>query len=158
MALWRLYYHLVWATKERYPLITPEIEPELYGYIIGKAHALECIVHAIGGTEEHVHLLASVPPKLSIASFVKGIKGSSSHHLNHGVPNPSSKFGWQRGYGVFSLSGKQLDDAVAYIRNQKAHHQEGSTIAALERADHEDDGATIWNHGEAVAKIRIVKP
>jgi REP element-mobilizing transposase RayT len=49
MALWRLYYHLVWAAKERQPLITPDKEPKLYSYIIGKADALGSIVHAIGG-------------------------------------------------------------------------------------------------------------
>ena len=66
MALWRLYYHLVWATKERNPFITQDIEPALYGYIIGKAQALNCIIHAIGGMENHIHLVASVPPKVSV--------------------------------------------------------------------------------------------
>ncbi|RDH47132.1 IS200/IS605 family transposase, partial [Mastigocladus laminosus WC112] len=49
MALWRLYYHLVWTTKERQPLITTNLETQLYGYIIGKADQLGSIIHAIGG-------------------------------------------------------------------------------------------------------------
>ena len=61
MALWRLYYHLVWATKERQPLITLEKEPKLYNYIIGKADALGSIIHAIGGIENHIHLVVSIP-------------------------------------------------------------------------------------------------
>jgi putative transposase len=85
MAFWRLYYHLVWAMKERELLISPNLETKLYGYIIGKADALSCIVHAIGGMEDHIHLVVSIPPTLSIADFVKKIKGSSSYHWNHSL-------------------------------------------------------------------------
>ena len=155
MALWRLYYHLIWATKARHPLITPDIDLVLYGYIIGKAHALGCIIHAIGGTENHVHLVASIPPKISIADFVKGIKGSSAHHLNHNPTHSFPQFGWQRGYGVFSLGHKQLDEAVAYVKNQKIHHQQATTISALEQDNDEDDGPDTWNDGEAISDIKI---
>lgn len=142
MVLWRLYYHLVWATKERQPLITPDKEPNLYSYIIGKADNLGSIIHAIGGIEDHIHLIVSIPPRLSISEFVKNIKGSSAHHLNHGLTNPDSPFCWQRGYGVFSLGGKQLAQAVDYVLNQKLHHQQGTTIASLERDSDEQDTAT----------------
>ena len=156
MALWRLYYHLVWATKERLPLITSDIEPQLYGYIIGKAHALGCITHAIGGIEDHIHNMVSVPPKLSVAEFVKNIKGSSAHYINYGDFDCPSKFVWQRGYGVFSLGGKQLDRAVEYVRNQKQHHQEGTIISYLEQIQEEDEGPAPWNHGKALEGIRVI--
>lgn len=142
MVLWRLYYHLVWATKERQPLITPDKEPNLYSYIIGKADNLNSIIHAIGGIENHIHLIVSIPPRLSISEFVKNIKGSSAHHLNHGLTNPYSPFSWQRGYGVFSLGGKQLAQAVEYVRNQKLHHLQCTTIASLERDSDEQNTAT----------------
>jgi REP element-mobilizing transposase RayT len=145
MALWRLYYHLVWATKERQALITPDKESKLYSYIIGKADTLGCIVHAIGGIENHIHLVASIPPSLSIADFVKNIKGSSAHHLNYGLPNSCSSFNWQRGYGVFSLGGKQLAQAVDYVKNQKAHHLQGTTISALEQDSQEDNALLAGN-------------
>ncbi len=70
MALWRLYYHLVWTTKNREPLIDHKREAKLYPYILGKADYLNCIIHAINGTENHLHVIASIPPKLSIAEFV----------------------------------------------------------------------------------------
>lgn len=130
--LWRIYYHLVWATKKRQPLITADKEPELYNYIIGKADNLGSIIHAIGGVENHIHLIDSIPPSLSVANFVKNIKGSSAHHLNHSLTN-SDLFIWQRGYGVFSLGGKQLPQAVDYVLNQKAHHLQGTTISSLEQ-------------------------
>ena len=134
MSLWRLYYHLVWATKKRQPLITSTLEPQLYRYIIGKSDALGCIVHAVGGIEDHIHLVVSIPPSLSIANFVKQIKGSSAHYLNHYCASPSS-FKWQRGYGVFSLGEKQLDRAVAYVKRQKFHHAQRTAIASLENSD-----------------------
>ena len=155
MALWRLYYHLIWATRDRDPLIGTDIEQELYGYIIGKSNALESITHAIGGVQDHIHLVVSIPPKLSIADFVKGIKGSSAHHLNHGMDSPMANFGWQRGYGVFSLGGKQLAQAVNYVRNQKQHHRQGTTIATLEEDHHHlDDAPASWNKGAAIGDIR----
>ena len=140
MALWRLYYHIVWATKERMPLITPDIEERLYGYLVGKADYLESIIHALGGVEDHIHLVVSIPPKHSVAEFVRKLKGSSSHHVNSEVLDDSGSFRWQRGYGIFSLGGKQLDKAVAYVRKQKLHHAEGTTISVLEQSMHENDG------------------
>jgi REP element-mobilizing transposase RayT len=139
MALWRLYYHLVWTTKERQPLITIDLETQLYGYIIGKADQLGSIIHAIGGIENHIHLIASIPPKLSISDFVQNLKGSSAYHLNH-LSSSKDVFAWQRGYGVFSLGSKQLEQAVAYVKNQKTHHFNGTTISSLEQHNHEDDG------------------
>ncbi|MEM8778128.1 MAG: IS200/IS605 family transposase [Cyanobacteria bacterium P01_G01_bin.49] len=138
MALWRLYYHLVWATKERESLIDNQREARLYPYIVGKADSINCIIHAINGTENHIHLIASIPPSLSIAEFVKRIKGSSSHYLNQNFPN-ASKFSWQEGYGVFSLGAKQLDTAIAYVENQKIHHQQNTTIVMLEYIDHNNN-------------------
>jgi REP-associated tyrosine transposase len=140
VALWRLDYHLVWATKERLPLIQPELKPILYGHLFGKADSLQCIIHAIGGTEDHIHIVASIPPKLSVADFVKHLKGSSAHHLTQTLAGTSTAFGWQRGYGVLSLGSKQLPDARAYVGNQKTHHNQGSIIASLEAEKHEDDG------------------
>ena len=144
MALWRLYYHLVWATKDRRDLITLAMEDNLFGYIIGKSVALGGIVHAINGTENHVHLVASIPPKISISAFVKGIKGASSHNINKGPIPYEHTFRWQGGYGIFSLGQKQLPYTIAYVQNQKEHHRNDSTIPVLERIDQEDDGPTPW--------------
>jgi putative transposase len=133
MALWRLYYHLIWATKKRQPLINVDVESKLYSYLIGKADSLSSIVHAIGGIEDHIHLVVSIPPRLSIADFVKTLKGSSAHHLNYSVHDSNTKFSWQEGYGVFSLGSKQLQQAVDYALNQKIHHLNGTAIASLEQ-------------------------
>ncbi|MBW4510529.1 MAG: IS200/IS605 family transposase [Scytonematopsis contorta HA4267-MV1] len=133
MPLWRLYYHLVWTNKERQPMITLNKETELYGYIIGKSDALNCIVHAVGGTENHIHLVVSIPPTLAISEFTKKIKGSSSHHLNHSLNFDYQPFSWQEGYGVFAFGSKQLEQTIAYVNNQKIHHYEGTTNSHLEK-------------------------
>jgi putative transposase len=148
MAFWRLYYHLVWATKGRAPMITPEKEAKLYPYIIGKADTLNCIIHACDGIEDHIHLVISIPPHLSISELVKLLKGSSSHHLNQIFSNNPDKFGWQEGYGVFSLGQKQLGQAVAYVINQKIHHQQGSINSYLEQITNQDDPPSRWTPNE----------
>ncbi|MGB3642579.1 MAG: IS200/IS605 family transposase [Rivularia sp. (in: cyanobacteria)] len=133
MSLWRLYYHIVWATKQRQNLIKPEHEIEIYDYIIGKSSALNSIIHGIGGTENHIHLIASIPPTLAISEFVKKIKGSSSRYINQDLNPNSIKFSWQEGYGIFSLGSKQLNQALAYVKNQKQHHAQGTINVHLEK-------------------------
>ena len=59
-----LFYHIVWSTKYRLPLIDPIWEAELYGYMRGKAMALECFLHAINGTADHTHVVISIPPSV----------------------------------------------------------------------------------------------
>jgi putative transposase len=150
MALWRLYYHFGWATKERNPIITAGIEVNLHRYIIGKADSLHCIIHAINGTEDHIHVIASIPPTLSISNFVKHIKGSSAHHVNHVLSHAAKNFAWQAGYGVFSLGRKHLDQAVVYVQNQKTHHAKGTIISSLERETNDDDMPEKWRSSDAL--------
>jgi putative transposase len=82
MPYWRLFYHIVWSTKNRLALIDPAWEKDLYRYIWGKATALECIPHAIGGMPDHLHVAISIPPKFSVATLIGKLKGASSHHIN----------------------------------------------------------------------------
>ena len=67
MAYWRLFYHLVWATHQRRPLITPELEPILYNFVKAKAIGLDATVFVINGVADHVHCVVAIPP--SIASL-----------------------------------------------------------------------------------------
>jgi len=132
MPYWKLFYHFVWATKRREPLILPEFEADLYAIIATKVKEMGGIVHAIGGMEEHIHLATSIPPKLAIATFIGEVKGNSSHFVNHTV-HPEFKFYWQDEYGVLSFSEKNLPAIVRYIKNQKKHHAEHNLNDALEK-------------------------
>ena len=134
MPYWKLYYHFVWGTKNRLPLIDSVLEPELYRAIAAKAQKLDGIVHAIGGIEDHVHFSVSLPPKLAPAKFIGDVKGNSSHFMNY-VIKPDFEFHWQAEYGVVSFGERNLASVVGYIHNQKQHHSEGTLIAAMERMD-----------------------
>jgi len=82
---------------------------------------------------DHIHLIVSIPPKISIAEFVKHLKGGSSRYLNQSIGHKD--FGWQREYGVFTLGGKQLEGAIDYVKNQKHHHAESTIVQSLESVD-----------------------
>jgi putative transposase len=132
MSYWRLFYHFVWGTKKRLPLIKPEFETDLYHVITAKAEELTALVHAVGGVEDHIHLAVSVPPKLALSHFIGQVKGSSSHFVNH-VVKPDFEFHWQNEYGVISFGEKQLSFVVRYIHHQRTHHAEGNVQERLER-------------------------
>ena len=127
----QLYLHYVWATWDRLPLITPEIQKLVYASIIQECEQLKCTVIAIGGIEDHVHVLTGFPSTVSIAEVVKQIKGSSSHFINHEV-NPSEFFKWQGSYAAFTVSHDAIDNVANYIRNQATHHHQKSTIPTWE--------------------------
>jgi putative transposase len=72
MPYYRLFYHMVWATKNREPLITVEFETSLHNVIAAKAKKLGAFVYTAGGVEDHIHLVATVPPKIALADFISG--------------------------------------------------------------------------------------
>ncbi len=69
MSYWRLFYHAVWSTKYRQPLIDPAWEKELMDYLWGKAAAMECVPRAINCMSDHLHVVLSIPPRLAIATI-----------------------------------------------------------------------------------------
>jgi len=131
MSYWRLFYHAVWSTQDRQPLIDPGWEKELYGYLWGKATALECIPHAINGMPDHLHIVVSIPPRLAVADIIGRLKGASSHHINE--RHPGFGFAWQGEYSVFSISESSLDKVVSYVKAQKRHHSERMIIDLFEK-------------------------
>lgn len=127
----QLYLHCVWATWDRLPLITPDIQETLYASISRQCDQLRCTVIAIGGIEEHVHLLTGFPPTLSVSDLVKHIKGGSSHLITHEI-KPGEFFKWQGSYGAFTVGNNQIDTVANYIRNQAIHHQQKSLVSNWE--------------------------
>lgn len=82
MTYWRLFYHLVWTTKRREPMITSDIEPDLYRALAHKAIEINTSVYAINGMPDHVHVVASIAPTVGIPHFVQMLKGSSSRFVH----------------------------------------------------------------------------
>ena len=128
----RLYVHLVWATWDRAPLIVPQIQQRVYGVMQHHASQLGAEVIAIGGIEDHVHVLARFPPKLALAVLVGRMKGASSYLAEQVLGHT---FKWQGAYGAFTLSQRGVPRVREYILNQEAHHRDGTTIPALETTD-----------------------
>jgi putative transposase len=146
MSFWRLYYHLVWATKNREQLIRPEAESQLYAYVVAKAAEMDVYVYAINGWYDHVHLVVSIPPKHSVADVVRRLKGASAHYLNHAV-HLDYHFAWQDTYGVLSLGERQRPVAEAYVAGQKDHHENQTVNPWLEKqgesSDYGDDSGQV---------------
>ncbi len=138
MPFWRTYYHLVWTTRNREPLITPQVEAGLYAYMLRKAGELGVFVYAVNGCSDHVHMIVAIPPHVCVAELVKLVKGASSHELNQ--RRPDLHFAWQRGYGVVTLGQRQRADAEAYVRRQKEHHAQTMAVAWLEYVTEGDEG------------------
>lgn len=132
MPAWQLFYHIVTTTKNRLPLITADIEPVLFRYLQTKAYDLEGIVYAIGGVEDHIHMVVSIPPKISVANFIGQVKGFASAEINQYLKN-HPKFIWQAEYGVYSFDKKRMPNFVDYVERQKEHHRDASLIPLLER-------------------------
>jgi putative transposase len=117
-----LYYHCVFSTKNREPLVTPELQPRLYDYVGGLTHKRESRLLACGGVEDHIHLLVSMSKELSVPMFLRDIKSNSSLWV-HQTFRHMLGFAWQEGYGAFTVSVSALDRVRAYIENQEEHHR-----------------------------------
>ena len=114
--------HCVFSTKERYPFIDAELEHRLWPYIGGIARENKIKALAIGGTNDHLHALLSLPATMSFAKAVQLIKGGSSKWI-HDTFARFKKFEWQEGYGAFSVSASQVSRTIRYINDQKEHHR-----------------------------------
>jgi putative transposase len=114
------HFHIVYSTKERVPSIPEELQPKLWAYMAGIAanHGMRAL--AIGGIEDHVHALISLPATMSIAEAVQLLKANSSGWINRGR---RSRFEWQEGYFACSVSRSQLPRVSKYIANQREHHK-----------------------------------
>lgn len=134
MPYWQLFYHVVWGTKDRLPLITPEIEAATYDHIRSKALGLKGTVFAVNGLPDHVHLVVSIPPRMAVATFIGQVKGVTSAKINKDA-RPDVPLYWQEEYGVFSFDQKRLPNFIAYVERQKQHHASGQLYRILERTD-----------------------
>jgi putative transposase len=114
--------HCVFSTRNREPSITGELRDRLWPFMGGILRQNKIKALSIGGTANHVHVLISLPTTLSVAKAVQLLKGSSSKWIHETFPKQQT-FGWQRGYGAFSVGISHIDETVAYIRNQVEHHR-----------------------------------
>jgi putative transposase len=113
---WRLHYHLVWTTANREPLIDEPVEEVIRWPMSSTARAMNMVLHASGMVPDHVHVVASIPPTVSIADAVGRLKGAASHAINENVEK-NLHVRWQREYGALSISDRGLAIVVEYVKN-----------------------------------------
>ena len=121
-SLIKVLIHIVFSTKDRMNLISPELEAELYRYIHGVIENKGARLIIAGGTTNHIHMLISVG-RLEVPVLIGDIKRSTSMWMKQKGVN---KFYWQKGYGAFSVGQSQVAQVSRYIANQKAHHSKQS--------------------------------
>ena len=132
-AFHEIYLHITWHNDHERS-ISSVVEPLVHEAILVKCRATSGVyVHGIGGTETHVHIAVSIEPTVGISELIGQIKGAASFLVNQRCSD--HPINWQRGYGVVSFSRRDLPWVLAYIQNQKQHHQEGTLSAKVERID-----------------------
>jgi REP element-mobilizing transposase RayT len=129
-----LYVHLVWGTFRRRPLISADIEADVFRVVAAKSLELHCVPCAIGGTEDHLHLLTRLHPSTPVARLVAEVKGVSSHLVTHRLA-PGCFFRWQSGYGAFTISSADVPAVERYLLNQKQQHANWAIEPTLELED-----------------------
>jgi REP element-mobilizing transposase RayT len=115
-------FHCVFSTKERQRLITPALRDRLWPFLGGIARQNKMKAVEIGGVEDHVHILLSLPSTTAISKALQLTKGGSSKWIHETFPE-HRLFAWQEEYGAFSVSVSQLDKTIEYIKGQEAHHR-----------------------------------
>lgn len=117
----QLLMHAVFSTKHREAWITPDVAERLYPYIGGIVRAERGVLSAVGGVEDHMHLLISWRPDGSVSDLMRVVKSRSSKWVHETFPEHRA-FAWQEGYSVFSVSVSQEEVVKRYIAGQREHH------------------------------------
>ena len=139
--------HFVFSTKNRENFIDSSMRARLHGYLGGVARENKMNPLAIGGTNNHVHILVSMPPVLSPSKIIQLLKTNSSRWIHEEFPGMAG-FAWQSGYSGFSVSPKQITNVINYISRQEEHHKlksyEEEYLGFLKESGIEFEERYIW--------------
>ncbi len=142
------YFHCVFSTKHRQRIITAELQERLWPFIGGIARQNKMKAIEVGGVEDHVHVLLSLPATMAISKAAQLIKGGSSKWIHENFPK-HRLFSWQEKYGAFGVSVSQLDKLINYIRNQPTHHRtmrfQEEFLSLLKKHRIEFDERYLWD-------------
>lgn len=153
MTFWRAFYHLIWSTKHRSPVIDERVESIVRRSIYGIADEHSSKVWAIGMMPDHVHVAISIPPKNAVSKVVNDIKGTTSHLLGHQYHNEHNPWpGWQSEYGMVTFSERSLQQVIDYVDHQREHHAANTLLGTYERE--ERDGYVTANKSEVAGISR----
>ena len=141
-----LHYHIVFSTKNREPLLAAADCVRLHAYLGGVIRGMDGVPHAIGGVNDHVHVLAGLRPTHRLSDVMRELKADSSTWIQREFQMPG--FHWQEGYGAFTISAGHLAKVSDYVLNQEAHHR-GTTfqeeyVTLLRKGLVEYDDRYLW--------------
>lgn len=140
-------YHVVWTTKDRRKLLSEDVRERLWKYIGGIARENKMKVLAVGGVDDHIHVLISIPSTVPVSKAMQLLKGGSSKWIHETFP-ALRQFAWQEGYGAFSIGVSGVAVTTKYIESQELHHQtrsfEDEFLSFLEKHGIEFDAKYVF--------------
>ena len=143
----QLLNHIVFSTKDRAPLLTPDLRTRLFPYMGGIVRNLDGVALSINGVADHVHVLASLPATAALSDLVGKLKANSSKWVHETLPEHAT-FRWQLGYAAFSVSSSQKETVLKYIAGQQEHHRamsfQDELLAFLKRHEIEYDERYVF--------------
>ncbi|MBI4726188.1 IS200/IS605 family transposase [candidate division TA06 bacterium] len=124
--------HLIWSTKNRQPIITPELKTHLLHHIKENGRQKGVFVDALNCVRDHIHILVSLGTEQTISKTVMLLKGESSFWVNK-QSLLKHKFEWQDEYIALSVSQSGVEKVRAYIANQEEHHRKTTFAEEYEK-------------------------
>ena len=147
-SLAKVYVHITFSTKHRYPFIDKNIENELWAYIGGICKALECNPIRVGGCRDHIHICCLLSKKITQIKLLEEVKKESSKWIKT-KGTDYENFYWQDGYGIFSVNPSEIDKVVNYIETQEQHHTKQTfqqeLVAFLKKYKVDYDERYLWD-------------
>ena len=147
-SLTKVYVHLTFSTKGRYPFIDNKIQERLWQYLGGICKGLECNPIEVGGYRDHVHILCLLSKKITQMKLVEEVKKQSSKWIKT-IDSDYAKFYWQDGYGIFSVNPSEIEVVIRYIKNQEEHHKKRTfkkeLVAFLNKYHVNYDERFLWD-------------
>lgn len=148
-SLAKILVHTVFSTKDRRPFLGDRaIREEMHRYLGGILAKLNCQPIVVGGVEDHVHLLCALARTSTASDMVKEVKRGSSLWIKTKDPR-LQEFGWQNGFGIFSIGFSQIPDVKQYILGQEEHHRtisfQDEFRAFLRRYEIAYDERYVWD-------------
>ena len=141
-----LHFHVVFSTKNREASIADSWRDRLHAYLGGVVKNIDGIPEAVGGVADHVHLLVGLRASTCLSDAVRDIKSVSSRWVHEEMGDTT--FGWQEGYGAFTVSASMRAEVRDYIARQEEHHRtrtfQEEYVEFLKRSGVEYDERYLW--------------
>jgi REP element-mobilizing transposase RayT len=126
----QIYYHIVFSTKNRAPVLAPGVRKEVFGYLWGILKDKKCHLYRMGGVEDHIHILTHLHPTVALAVLIRDLKTSSTAWIKEHQMVPEFP-GWQAEYAAFTKSHADRLAVIEYIKGQEEHHRTVSFMDEL---------------------------